>query len=173
MRSLPPVLGFAAFSGTGKTTLLIQLIPLLRARGLRSGLIKHGHHAFEVDKPGKDSYLLRQAGATQVMVASARRTLLTKTTAGEAELSTLLHQVAANHELDIILVEGFKHHPIPKIELHRPSLGYPLLYRQDPAVIAVAADAPLPMPISIPVLALNDPPAIAAFIHNCLLAGKV
>ena len=173
MRSLPPVLGFAAFSGTGKTTLLIQLIPLLRARGLRSGLIKHGHHAFEVDKPGKDSYLLRQAGATQVMVASARRTLLTRTIAGEAELSTLLHQVAS-HELDIILVEGFKHHPIPKIELHRPSLGYPLLYRQDPAIIAVAADAPLPpMPVSIPVLALNDPPAIAAFIHNRFLAGKV
>ena len=171
MRSLPPVLGFAAFSGTGKTTLLIQLIPLLRARGLRSGLIKHGHHTFDADKPGKDSYLLRQAGATQVMVASARRTLLTKTTVGEAELFTLLYQVAS-HDLDIILVEGFKHHPIPKIELHRPSLGYPLLYRQDPTIIAVAADAPLPIPISIPVLALNDPPAIAAFIHHRFLAGK-
>ncbi|MFO1434332.1 MAG: molybdopterin-guanine dinucleotide biosynthesis protein B [Candidatus Competibacteraceae bacterium] len=171
MQSLPPVLGFAAFSGTGKTTLLIQLIPLLRARGLRSGLIKHGHHTFEVDKPGKDSYLLRQAGATQLMVASARRTLLIKTTTGEADLFTLLNQVAGQN-LDIILVEGFKHHPIPKIELHRSRLGYPLLCRQDPAIIAVVTDAPLSKPVPIPVLALNDPPAIAAFIQSHFLAGK-
>ena len=87
MRSLPAVLGFAAFSGTGKTTLLLQLIPLLLARGLHSGLIKHGHHHFEIDKPGKDSHLLRQAGAAQVMVASARRTLLLKATSQEPDLS--------------------------------------------------------------------------------------
>ena len=172
MRSLPAVLGFAAFSGTGKTTLLIQLIPLLLARGLRSGLIKHGHHTFEIDKPGKDSHLLRQAGAVQVVVASARRTLVLTASSQGPGLSTLLHQVASR-DLDIILVEGFKHHPIPKIELHRPSLGYPLLYRQDPAIIAVATDVPLPRPIPIPVLALNDPPAIAAFIQNSFLAGKI
>jgi len=172
MKSLPAVLGFAAFSGAGKTTLLMQLIPLLRATGLRSGLIKHGHHTFEIDTPGKDSDLLRQAGAVQVVVASARRTLLIKASSQEPELQTLVHQMASS-ELDIILVEGFKHHPIAKIELHRPSLGYPLLCQKDRTIIAVATDAPLPMPISIPLLDLNDPPAIAAFIQGSLLAGKI
>lgn len=172
MKSLPAMLGFAAFSGTGKTTLLMQLIPLLRAKGLRSGLIKHGHHTFEIDTPGKDSDLLRQAGTIQVVVASAQRTLLINASDRKPELQTLVHQVASS-ELDIILVEGFKHHLIPKIELHRPSLGYSLLCQKDQAIIAVAADAPLPIPISIPLLDLNDPPAIAAFIHSRFLAGRI
>jgi molybdopterin-guanine dinucleotide biosynthesis protein B len=164
------VLGFAAFSGTGKTTLLRQLIPLLRAHGLRLGLVKHSHHGFEVDRRGKDSYLLRQAGAAQMLVASGRRTVLMQDhPPGERpELPDFL-RVLDDGDLDLILVEGFKYQPIPKIELHRPSLGHPLLCRDDSTVIAVASDRPLP-DLGRPVqLDLNDPPAIAAFIHGRFL----
>lgn len=168
MQPLPPVLGFAAFSGTGKTTLLTKLIPLLHERGLRLGLIKRSHHAFEVDRPGKDSYLLRQAGAAQLLVASAQRTLLIIKQRHEPALEDLLQRVNSRG-LDLILVEGFKHHPIAKLELHRPSLGYPLLCSTDPAIIAVAADAPLQEAIPLPVLNLNDPPGIADFIQDWFL----
>ena len=168
MNSLPPVLGFAAFSGTGKTTLLTQLIPLLREHGLRIGLIKRSHHTFEIDKPGKDSYLLRQAGAVQVVVASAKRTALIRQHNLEPPLEDLLQCLQTN-PLDIILVEGFKYQAIPKLELHRPSLGYPLLCRTDLAVIAVATDTPLREEVLVPVLDLNDVATIARFVQDWLL----
>lgn len=158
-----PVVGFAAFSGTGKTTLLRELIPLLRQRGLRLGLIKHSHHAFEVDRPGKDSYVLRKAGAAQLVVASARRSAVMHQHATNLALEDFLPQFD-DGELDLILVEGYKHYPIPKIELHRPKLGHPVLARDDPNVVAIASDAPLFKPLALPLLYLNDPAEIVDFI---------
>ena len=170
LTTLKPVVGFAAFSGTGKTTLLCRLIPLLRARGLRLGLIKHSHHAFEVDRPGKDSHRLRRAGATQVLVASRRRTALLRghDPGARPTLAEFLPQLDAAG-LDLLLVEGYKYYPIPKIELHRPSLGHPLLALDDPDIVAVATDAPLLLDnvntvADLTLLDLNNPAAIADFI---------
>lgn len=160
-----PVIGFAAFSGTGKTTLLQALIPLLRARGLRLGLLKHAHHDFDIDRPGKDSYQLRKAGAGQVLIASARRWALMVETAereGDPDLNEMLAHLDQD-ALDLILVEGFKRVPFPKIELHRPTLATPLLCLTDPSIIAVASDAPVPE-ARVPLLDLNHPGAIAEFI---------
>ncbi len=160
-----PVVGFAAFSGTGKTTLLCRLIPLLRDRGLRLGLVKHSHHNFEIDRPGKDSHQLRQAGASQVLVASRRRLALIHQhpAASRLTLADFLQRLDAS-ELDLLLVEGYKYFPIPKIELHRPGLGHPLLAAADPDIIAVASDASLVLPVPLPLLDLNDSVAIADFI---------
>ena len=122
------MLGFVAFSGTGKTTLLKQLIPILKARGLHLALIKHTHHQFDIDTPGKDSYELRQAGAEQVMVASRRRWALMVETPNQNDdppLESLIDHLDTK-ALDLILVEGFKHAAVPKIELHRPILNKPL-----------------------------------------------
>ena len=139
-----PILGFAAYSGTGKTTLLAQLIPILKGQGLRVGLIKHSHHNIQIDQPGKDSYRLREAGASPVMlVSSHRRAIITE--------FDKVHEPVLDEELlafdqtglDLILVEGFKATAFPKIELHRPSLDKPLLYPNDPSIIAVASDCPL------------------------------
>ena len=160
-----PVLGFAAYSGTGKTTLLKRLIPLLRRRGVKIGLVKHAHHDFDPDIPGKDSYELRKAGAAQVLVASHRRwALVTERDRVEEpqlqrELERMDHQL-----LDLILVEGFKHERFPKIELHRPALGKPLIHPEDPSVIAVATDADLAETRDLPRLDLNDPSEIADFV---------
>lgn len=167
-RSATPVVGFAAFSGTGKTTLLCRLIPLLRERGLRLGLVKHSHHAFEIDRPGKDSHRLRQAGAARVVVASARRRALIArhSPPGRLTLDDFLRRLD-DGALDLLLVEGYKYYPIPKIELHRPGLGYPLLAVEDPDIIAVASDAPLA--VAVPVLDLNDPAMIAEFIVERIL----
>lgn len=165
-----PILGFAAFSGTGKTTLLTQLIPLLRARNLRVGLIKHGHHNFEIDHRGKDSYRLRKAGASPIMMVSRyRRAIITEYP--EAIEPSLFDQLAYFDvsRVDIILVEGFKREHFPKIELHRPSLNKPLLFPNDDAIIAIARDAPLPGPTTIPQLDLNRPDNIAAFILDWFL----
>ncbi|MBI1733378.1 MAG: molybdopterin-guanine dinucleotide biosynthesis protein B [Gammaproteobacteria bacterium] len=160
-----PVVGFAAYSGTGKTTLLVSLLQLFTARGLRVGIVKHAHHSFEIDHPGKDSYQLRHAGASQVLIGSRRRWALVAEMPEPRESALAFHlghlDTAA---LDLVLVEGFKPESIPKIELHRPSLGRPLLFPRDRDVIAVAADAPLAQTPPIPVLDLNDPAAIAAFI---------
>ena len=168
-----PVLGFAAFSGTGKTTLLKYIIPLLRAEGLRLGLIKHSHHLFDIDKPGKDSHTLSEAGAAQILIASARRTVLViKHPADDKpDLHQFLGRLDGNG-LDMILVEGFKNSPIPKLELHRPRLGHPLLCRDDPAVIAVASDGLLSAEVTVPVLDLNNPRAIADFIQNRFLEAS-
>lgn len=162
----PPLLAFVAASGTGKTTLLEQLIPLLRAHGLRLAVIKHTHHDFDIDQPGKDSYRMRAAGAQQVMVASRRRwALLTEHSDGrpEPQLAELV-QALDRSALDLILVEGFKHEAVSKIELHRPALGKAPLFPSDPRIIAVACDAPPTVATDLPLLDLNDPAAIAAFV---------
>ncbi len=160
-----PILGFAAFSGTGKTTLLVRLIPLLKKQGKRIGLIKHAHHSFDVDQPGKDSHLLRQAGASPVMVVSEKRRAIIYESPQpeEVHLQEQLKYLAC-HDLDLILVEGFKHEDFPKIELHRPALEYPLLFPQDPNIIAVASDQALPCHCPLPLLDLNSPRKIADFI---------
>jgi len=165
--SAKPVIGFAAFSGTGKTTLLCRVIPLLVAQGLRLGLIKHSHHTFEMDRPGKDSFVLRQAGAQQVLVASRRRCAVISQHSPTARLSLadFLNRLDSA-ELDLILVEGYKYYPIPKIELHRPSLGHPLLAPDDPDIVAVATDAVLTQAVAVSVLDINRPEAIAEFIMS-------
>lgn len=168
-----PILGFAARSGTGKTTLLVKLLPILKALGLRIGMIKHAHHQFEVDKPGKDSYELRKAGANQVLVASSRRWVLM--VENESEADPHLDQLVArldNGTLDLILVEGFKRQPFPKIELYRPTLGNPALYTDDRSIIAVATDGKLPAPSALPILDINSPEEIAEFIQNRFLASR-
>jgi molybdopterin-guanine dinucleotide biosynthesis protein B len=163
-----PLLGICAFSGTGKTTLLRRLIPLLRRRGLRTGLVKHAHHRFELDYPGKDSYELRKAGASQVVVASRTRlaaiTEFPEQRRDEPSLAEALAPLAPER-LDLVLVEGFKRAPIPKIELHRAALGRPLLQPTDPWVIAVASDRPVDLDAdAVAPLDLNRPAEIAAFI---------
>jgi len=160
-----PVLGFAARSGTGKTTLLVRLLPLLKARGLRIGMIKHAHHDFEIDYPGKDSYELRHAGASQMLVGSRQRwALITETPdADDPDLASCMERLDTDH-LDLILVEGFKPASIPKIELHRAALAQPLFHEKSDNIIAVAHDAAAPLAVTCPQLDLNDPEAIAAFI---------
>jgi len=162
-----PVIGFAAFSGTGKTTLLTRLLPMLRERGLRVAMVKHAHHSFDVDQPGKDSYELRKAGADQMLIASGRRWALmceTPERAGDPELTELLGHLDTT-QVDLVMVEGFKHVHFPKIELHRPSLGHPLLAAEDDSILAIATDAPLPGEArAVPLLDLNDPATIADFI---------
>lgn len=159
-----PVPGFAAFSGTGRATLLVRLIPFLEERGVRVPLIKQAHHDFDIDKPGKDSCDLRKAGTRQVTVASNRRgALVTENTVpAEPRLNCLLEQLAA---IDLVLVEVFRHLPYPEVELHRASLGRPLLCREDASIIAVAADIPLDTdPLTR--LDLNDTTAIAEYMKD-------
>ncbi len=160
-----PVIGFAAFSGTGKTTLLTRLLPLLKAGGLRIGVIKHSHHRFEIDKPGKDSYELRKAGAEQMLISSPHRWALVveKDQGREPRLAEELNRLDQG-ALDLILVEGFKQESFPKIELYRRTLGKPALYPEDPDIIAVATDGDLREPTELPVLDLNDVHAIAEFV---------
>ena len=160
-----PVLGFAAYSGTGKTTLLLKVLPLLKARGLRVGMIKHAHHSFEVDRPGKDSYELRKAGADQMLVVSRERwaLMVESKRQTDARLDEVLLDVDQGG-LDLILVEGFKRERFPKIELHRAELGTPLLYPQDDRIIAIASDGPLPDDCPVPRLSLNDPQEVAQFV---------
>lgn len=165
-----PILGFAAYSGTGKTQLLKHLLPLLNERGLKIGVIKHSHHDFEIDYPGKDSYELRRAGASPMMLASPyRKVLITETLPPkENSLAELLNEFPGSG-MDLILVEGFRHEAFAKIELHRPSLGKPLLYPDDDHIIAVASDQRLTVPKHLPCLDLNDSIAIADFIVNDFL----
>jgi molybdopterin-guanine dinucleotide biosynthesis protein B len=161
------IIGFAAFSGTGKTTLLTQLIPIFNQQGMRVGLIKHSHHNFQIDRPGKDSFRLREAGASPVMlVSSHRRAIITEFQ--EIKEPDLDEQLLAFDQsgLDLILVEGFKRARFPKIELHRPSLEKPLFYPDDPDIVAVASDAPLDLPQNITLLDINRPEQIAGFILN-------
>lgn len=163
--SLTPVLGIAAYSGTGKTTLLVKLIPLLAARGIRIGMIKHAHHNFDIDQKGKDSYELRKAGASQMLIGSASRwALIVETDPSYENTLQDLIQYLDHDNLDLVLVEGFKPENIPKIELIRPKLGKPLYYPEDGSVIAVATDAELPVATTLPVLDLNNPEQIAEFI---------
>ncbi len=161
----PPVLGIAAYSGTGKTTLLSRVIPLLHDKGLRVGLVKHAHHAFEPDLPGKDSHRLREAGAERVLVTSNRHwALFADEDQGAEPLLAPALQRLSHERLDLILVEGFKQEPIPKIELYRSSLGKPAHYPEDPNIIAVATDAPLETTPVCRVLDINDAQAVAGFV---------
>lgn len=163
-----PLLGFAAFSGTGKTTLLEAILPKLVARGIRVAVIKHAHHDFDVDQPGKDSYRLRKAGASQMLISSrCRHALITETTAEEATLPHLLAQLDQT-QLDLILVEGFKKLNFPKIELHRTEVGKPWLHPTDHNIIAIAANVPAPVQLpgqhELPKLDINDLEQITEFV---------
>ena len=160
-----PVLGFAAFSGSGKTTLLERLIPCLKERGLRLALVKHSHHDFEIDQPGKDSHRLRKAGADQVLLASPWRTAWIAEGDGRTEprLADLLQRLDGE-ALDLVLVEGFRHEAIPKIEVHRPSLGKPLLCLDDPQILALACDEPPDRPVPVPLLDLGRPEGVADWV---------
>jgi molybdopterin-guanine dinucleotide biosynthesis protein B len=146
---------------------LTQLIPILKQRGLRIGLIKHSHHDFEIDRPGKDSFRLRAAGASPVMLVSRyRRVMITELSPEqEPRLDEQLKQFDQT-KLDLILVEGFKAEKFAKVELHRPSLGYPLLYPNDPDIIAIASDTALQTPPRLMQLDLNRPEMIAEFIQT-------
>jgi len=162
-----PLLGFAAFSGTGKTTLLSALLPRLKREGIRIGVIKHAHHDFEIDHPGKDSHRLRQAGACQMLIASRDRLAWIEETPGQTREPTLAQTLSLldTTRLDLVLVEGFKRDSFPKIELHRPSQGRPPLHPDDPDIIAVASDVPLPTGPGIPpLLNLNQPQEITDFV---------
>ncbi|WP_028025018.1 bifunctional molybdopterin-guanine dinucleotide biosynthesis adaptor protein MobB/molybdopterin molybdotransferase MoeA [Enterovibrio calviensis] len=168
-----PILGFAAFSGTGKTTLLEKLIPALVEKGIRIAMVKHAHHDFDVDKPGKDSYRLRKAGATQMLISSRyRHALMTETPDDECTLNQLLGQLDQNNA-DLVLVEGFKHQAFPKIELHRAALDKPWLHPDDPNIVAVACDnSPSPASSSelssssLPRLDINDIENLVGFIQR-------
>ncbi len=168
-----PVLGFAAYSGTGKTTLLKQLLPLLRGRGLRIGMIKHAHHNFDIDTPGKDSYELRKAGANEMLIASGKRWALMVETEQEGDpvLQEMLERLDQDN-LDLVLVEGFKHEEFSKIELHRPSVGKPLIFPEDPNVIAIATDAEFSQATELPILDINDIAAVAEFVTKEFLGLK-
>ena len=161
-----PLIGFSAFSGTGKTTLLKQLIPLLKNEGLKVAVIKHAHHHFDLDQPGKDSFELRKAGADKTIICTyTRMAVITEfpTPDDEPSLQDIIDSIDSDN-YDLILVEGYKHLPFPKIELHRKSVGKPYLYQEDPNIIAIACDAELPGPTSITVLDINDIRGIAALI---------
>jgi molybdopterin-guanine dinucleotide biosynthesis protein MobB len=155
--ALIPVLCFVAFSGTGKTTLLTQIIPELKKHGLRIALIKHSHHDFEVDQPGKDSFRLRAAGASPVLLVSPyRRVIITEfSELNEPDLDDQLASIDQT-KIDIVLVEGFKHSRYSKIELHRQSLNKPLLYPNDPSIIAVASDSSPNLPVHLKALDINN-----------------
>ncbi|MCG6355710.1 bifunctional molybdopterin-guanine dinucleotide biosynthesis adaptor protein MobB/molybdopterin molybdotransferase MoeA [Vibrio alginolyticus] len=158
-----PILGFAAYSGTGKTTLLEALLPKLTEAGLRIGMLKHAHHNFDVDKPGKDSYRLRKAGASQMLIASRNRfALMTETPEAEAEFEYLLTRFDEDM-LDVVLVEGCKNIAFPKIELHREEVGKPWLYPNDENIIAIASDGG-ELDSELPQMNINDLEAIAQFV---------
>jgi molybdopterin-guanine dinucleotide biosynthesis protein B len=155
------VLGIVGWSGSGKTTLLVALLPLLRAQGLRVSTIKHTHHGFDMDRPGKDTYRHREAGAQEVLVASGTRWALLHEIQGEEPgLPYLLTKL---EPVDLVLVEGFKAHPFPKLEVHRPALGKPPIWPDAPDVVAVASDAPLDTG-GRTLLPLNEPEAVLRWV---------
>lgn len=159
--SFMEIFGFAGYSGSGKTTLIEQLIPRFVRKGLRVSLIKHAHHAFDVDQPGKDSYRHRHAGASEVLVTSSRRWALMHELRGAPEPS-FEEQVERLSPCDLLLVEGFKFAPIPKLEVWRAETGEALLHPNDPHIVALATDAAIET--TLPRLDLNDVGAIAGFV---------
>lgn len=162
--------GFAGWSGSGKTTLIEKLIPCLVGSGLRVSVVKHAHHEFDTDTPGKDSWRHRQAGATEVLVTAAQRWVLMHELRDAPE-PTLSAHLARLAPCDLVLVEGFKHGAIPKLEVHRPSLGKPVLWDRDGDIVAIASDEPVETPL--PQFRLDDVPAIAAFVlRHVGLAAK-
>ena len=157
--------GFAGWSGSGKTTLIEKLIPLLTKRGLRVSLLKHAHHTFDIDQPGKDSYRHRHAGASEVLITSSRRWALMHELRGTRE-PTFEEQLRHLSPCDLVIVEGFKFAPIPKMEVWRAQTGEGLLHPNDPHIVAVASDAKVDT--KLPLLDLNDHPAIASFVVSHL-----
>ena len=155
------IFGFAGWSGSGKTTLIEKLIPRFVGAGLRVSLIKHAHHTFDVDHPGKDSYRHRHAGAAEVLVTSSRRWVLMHELRGAHE-PPFEQQIRHLSPCDLLLVEGFKHAPIPKLEVWRAEPGEPLLHPNDPHIVAVATDARIDT--RLPLLDLNDDAGVARFI---------
>ena len=153
------MIGLAGWSGSGKTTLVTKVIPVLVRRGLKVATIKHAHHGFDTDQPGKDSWLHRQAGASEVAVVSSRRWAIVHEL-GDAPEPTLEEIVPKLSPVDLVIVEGFKRHAHPKLEVFRAAVGKPLLHPDDDCIVAIATDAPLPQ-ASVPVLMLDDIEAIA------------
>src|SRR5262245_39162088 len=153
------IIGLAGWSGSGKTTLLTKLIPCLIGRGLKVSTIKHAHHNFDLDKPGKDSHAHRMAGATEVVVGSSSRWAVVHELRGESEptLEALLQKASP---VDLILIEGYKRERHPKLEVHRAAIGKPLLFPEDPAIVAIASDVPISQ-AHVPRVELNDIEAIA------------
>jgi molybdopterin-guanine dinucleotide biosynthesis protein B len=166
------IIGLAGWSGSGKTTLLGKVIPRLTARGLTVSTVKHAHHGFDIDQPGKDSHSHRLAGASEVLVGSAARWALVHELRGEAEpaLSELLSKLAP---VDLVIVEGYKRESHPKLEVHRAAVRKPLLYPDDPNIVAIASDQALPA-ATVPVVSLDDVEAIAQLLltHAAPFAGK-
>ena len=166
-----PVLGICAFSGTGKTTLLKKLLPILKERGVIVAVVKHAHHSFEMDYPGKDSYELRKSGAGQVLVASRQRIAMIREYEQERPEPVLADALALLDptDIDLVLVEGFRHVPFPKIELHRPASGHDLIYPGDPSVIAVATDEAIDTD-GLPRLDINRPEEVMGYIVRWMKA---
>ena len=163
-----PIIGLSAFSGSGKTTLLEKLIPILKSRGIRIAVIKHAHHSFDIDHPKKDSYKIRKSGAQQILITSQKRWAMVYEHENE-ENELTLEQALENlsvKTIDLIIVEGFKNAPIPKIEVHRPSIGKPLIAAKDQHVIAIATDQPEKLNTSLPLLDLNQAAMIADYIEQ-------
>jgi molybdopterin-guanine dinucleotide biosynthesis protein MobB len=160
MASATRLLGIAGWSGSGKTQLVRALIPVLRARGVSVATIKHAHHNFDVDQPGKDSYEHRHAGAREVLISSAKRWALMHEHADDESEPTLWELLPKLAPVDLVLVEGFKRETHPKLEVHRPSLGKPLLAAEDETVVAIASDAHIP-DARVPLVDLNDVNAVA------------
>jgi molybdopterin-guanine dinucleotide biosynthesis adapter protein len=157
------VVGLAGWSGAGKTTLITSVIPVLVRRGLKVATVKHAHHDFDIDRPGKDSWLHRQAGAREVAIASSRRWAIVHELDEEPELS-LAEILAKLSPVDLVIVEGFKRHAHPKLEVFRAAIGKPLLHPDDDCIVAIATDAPLPQ-AQVPVVRLDDVEAIANILQ--------
>ena len=155
------IIGIAGFSGSGKTTLIEKLIPVLVREGVRVSLIKHAHHEFDVDQPGKDSYRHRHAGCAEVLISSSKRWALMHELRGAAEPS-LQEQLKHLSPCDLVIVEGYKSEPIPKVEVHRHAGDTPLLFRNDPHVVAIATDEALDT--ALPQFDLDDAEGVARFI---------
>ncbi len=162
------VIGFVGRSGSGKTTLLSRLIPILNGWGHSVSTIKHTHHDFDMDQPGKDSYRHREAGAHEVLLTSTKRWALLHELRSQPE-PTLDEAIKRMARVDILLIEGFKSHPYPKIEVYRASLGHSLMARDDPSIVAIASDGEFETSGAIkPRLALDDAVAVAAFVTRYL-----
>lgn len=166
-----PLLGIVAYSGTGKTTLIEALLPKLSARGIRAAVIKHAHHDVDVDTPGKDTHRFRMAGAAPVILATAKRFAVMMETPDQVDDLDLplLLDYALISKPDLVLIEGFKHWPLPKLELHRPELGRPLRAWDDPWIKAVASSEQISLPEGVDGLSLNDWEHIA---HWIMLYGE-
>jgi molybdopterin-guanine dinucleotide biosynthesis protein B len=166
------MIGLAGWSGSGKTTLITKVLPVLIKRGLKVSTLKHAHHGFDLDQPGKDSFMHRAAGASEVMISSGKRWAVLHELRDEPEwnMPALLQKIAP---VDLVLVEGYKRESFPKIEIYRETNGKPLLHGEDKFIVAVASDTPLPN-VALPVVDLNDIDAVAdALLKHAVALEKV